>query len=739
MKKILLLFTALILSAGTHAQSEFYHIKGKVIDGRTKETIPGAYLTLKKGKAKGARPGGKTAWTDYDGEFTLDSRRKGNILAVSFVGYLSKRVRVCPPSDSLVIRLRPDTVSLNEITAIAYGTAGNKQKRSPQPAYPGRSEEKDTARNGTHPAHNFREAPKSESAPLIRLKGLVVDQETGECIPGANIGVPGVKGIGTSTNFDGDFAITLPEGKTDIQVSFVGYFTQTFSVTASNDSLTIPLKSDKEMQKDAIRLGWHHSPNTRAPWPAYFSHDSSDAQNPEYRPDIFYPSEKYPLSVFSPNSPQASYTAVRDMIKQGWSNIPTADIRTHELVNYFAYHYPAPHGQSLFRITHHYTDCPWNDGHKLLMIGLKAREITRKKLPSSNLVFLIDTSGSMSKQNCLPLIVSSLKALTARLRPEDRLSVITYGGQSKIPLEGTCGKEKQKILRTLDDISPSYSYLGPDGLETAYALAKEYFIPGGNNRVIIASDGYFNAGKSSTEELEKFLGKKTEENILLSTLRFDNGAYRDETMQALAEKGGGFYAYIDNAREAERVILGQLLPGTAFTLAEEVKIQVEFNPAAISAYRLIGYEYRCPPDGNFHDDVEDRSDLSIGQTMTAVYEIVPAIDPLSPGKTAKKAVASAHTLKMAWITACYKLPNDSTREKIEIPIPNAPVPFSKVHPDVRFAAAVIEFAQLISRNPNKGSSSFEHALSTAQSAKGDAPRGERAEFTQLIRTMADYQ
>lgn len=574
----------------------------------------------------------------------------------------------------------------------------------------------------------------AQNDPGFRIKGFVVDQDTKEFIVGATIDVPGAKGVGTATDSDGNFTFTLPEGKTQIRVSFVGYFAQNIPITASNDSLVIPLKPNKEMLKNVFSTGWPRSPNSRTPWPTY----SRQGHSPEYRPDIFYPAEKYPLSAFSLDVTQNSYTTVRQKIEQGWNVIPTADIRSHEFINYFAYDYPAPHGQSLLRITHHYTDCPWNDGHRLLMIGFKAREIPQGGLPLSNLVFLIDNSGSMSNKNCLPLVVSALKALTARLQDTDRISIITYGGRSKIFLEGASGKEKEKISRILDGISPSYSYPGTDAVETAYKLAAAHFIPGGNNRVVVVSDGDFNIGKSTTEELEKFIKKKAKENIFLSFLGFGMN-YKDDDMQALAKKAKGSYVYIDNAREAERIIIGQLI-GPAFTLAKDVKVQVKFNPAAVAAYRLIGYEYRQTNE-NSHDELGEDGDLSMGQSMTAVYEIIPigVKNPLLPSEgslhqeeTPEKAFMSTDAADIARLTIQYKTPEDSVSKKIETPIPNVTVPFGEAHPDIRFASAVIEFAQLISKNPNKGSFSLEHALSTAQNAKEDDPYEERAEFIQLL-------
>lgn len=579
------------------------------------------------------------------------------------------------------------------------------------------------------------------------IKGKVTDEQTGETIPGANIGISGVKGVGTSTNFEGEFSLgDLREGD-HLIVSFVGYFPRKIPVTFPCDSLVIQLKQDSTMLKDEVIIGYgtaKGSMRRRAPRAYHSFNNLKDERYNDIKPNVFLLTEKEPLSTFALDVDQASYTNIRRMIELG-QEIPAEAVRTEEFVNYFTYNYPGPNNQAPLRITQYYTDCPWNEGHRLLMVGLKAQEIPREKLPASNFVFLIDNSGSMSEANRLPLVVSSLKMLTSQLRADDRISIITYGGGSKILLEGGSGEEKEKIFHILEGISADGYTPGQEGIETAYKLASTYFIPGGNNRVILASDGDFNVGASTPKLLEKLIAKKREENIFLTVLGFGMGNYKDDIMQTLAEKGNGNYAYIDNAKEAERIMIGQFA-GTAFTLAKDVKIQIEFNPAAVAAYRLIGYESRLLENEDFNNDLKDGGELGVGQTMTAVYEIIPSgvkssllpsVDPPRYGKVLKKQSDSSTTSEIAYIKIRYKTPEGSISKKIEVPILNAPVPFENAHPDVRFAAAVIEFAQLISQNPNKGTSSFEHALSAAQNAKGDDLRGERAEFIQLIRTKAN--
>lgn len=469
-----------------------------------------------------------------------------------------------------------------------------------------------------------------------------------------------------------------------------------------------------------------------------------------FDPNGFIPVEREPLSTFALDVDQAAYTNVRRMIQQGQKNIPPDAVRTEEFINYFDYSYPAPQGKAPLRITAHYADCPWNPGHRLLMIGLNAKELAREQLPPSNFVFLIDNSGSMHQANRLPLVVSSLKMLVAQLKDQDRVSLVTYGGGSEILLQGIPGSDKDTILAVLDRLKAEGFTAGEQGIRTAYSLAERYFIPGGNNRVIIASDGDFNVGASTPDEMEKIIAQKRKGNIFLTVLGFGMGNYKDDMMQTLAEKGNGNYAYIDSAKEAERILVGQFA-GTAFTLAKDVKIQVEFNPAVVAAYRLIGYESRLLEKEDFNDPTKDGGELGLGQSMTAMYEIIPqgvsspylpSVDSLRYGE---KTVAPARgtktpdTTEVAFVKVRYKAPEGSDNGKIVTPVPNTPVRFASAHPDLRFAAAVVEFAQLLSDNPCKGSSSYRHLIETARAAKGEDPDGDRAEFIQLARTAGALQ
>ena len=593
-----------------------------------------------------------------------------------------------------------------------------------------------------------------QSTPLLDIGGQVVDRTNQEALIGVTLAVKGQKNIATVTDIDGRFRLNGLKKGALLQVSYPGYLSQTIRITASNDSLVIRLKEDSTILLDqvvTVAYGTHayngaHTKQSLSPAYRGSYNEMQSEKYASFSPNDFIPTEKEPLSTFALDVDQASYTNIRRMIQQGRKNIPADAVRTEEFINDFDYEHPSPQAQDILRITTRYAHCPWNQGHRLLLIGLKAKELNRDELPPSNFVFLIDNSGSMHQENRLPLVVSSLKMLVNQLKDTDRVSIATYGGGSEILLRGAKGSDKQAILAQLNTLKAEGYTAGQEGIETAYALAKEYYIPGGNNRVILASDGDFNVGASTAGEMEKIIAQKRKENIFLTVLGFGMGNYKDEMMQTLAEKGNGNYAYIDSAKEAERIMVGQFA-GTAFTLAKDVKIQVEFNPATVAAYRLIGYESRLLNKEDFNNDTKDGGELGMGQTMTALYEIIPtgtsspylpSVDTLRYGSK-KPGDKTTHTpsfpQEIALVKVRYKTPEGSTSQKIVQPVANTPTPFETAHSDLRFAAAVAEFAQLLSDNPNKGTSSYQHVLETARQAKGEDPNGDRAEFIQLVRTV----
>lgn len=326
-----------------------------------------------------------------------------------------------------------------------------------------------------------------------------------------------------------------------------------------------------------------------------------------------------PLSTFSTDVDTASYTNVRRMINDGWEVDPDA-VRTEEFINYFKYDYEKP-TEGAVSINTELSDCPWNSEAKLMLVGLQAREAKVKDVPT-NLVFLIDVSGSMEDEDKLPLVQQAFSMLAENLGADDRVSIVTYAGSDSVVLEGESGDNSDEIVSALNSLSAGGSTAGAAGITTAYKLAEEYFIEGGNNRVILATDGDLNVGLSSEEELTDLISQKRDSGVYLSVLGFGSGNYKDNRLEALADNGNGNYAYIDSVDEAERVLVTEM-SGTLFTVAKDAKVQIEFNPENVSAYRLVGYENRLLNDEDFEDDTKDAGDIGSGQQVTVLYEIVP--------------------------------------------------------------------------------------------------------------------
>ena len=443
-----------------------------------------------------------------------------------------------------------------------------------------------------------------------------------------------------------------------------------------------------------------------------------------------------PLSTFSIDVDTASYSNIRRFINQGIMP-PTGAVRIEEMINYFSYSYPQPSSKHPFFVTTELGSCPWNDGHQLVRIGLKAKNIDTKKLPPSNLVFLIDVSGSMSAPNKLPLLKQSMKMLVKQLGKDDRVSMVVYAGNDRIALEPTAGSEQLKIFTAIDTLGAGGSTHASSGIVTAYKLAEQVFMPKGNNRIILASDGDFNVGTTSRGELQKLIEEKRESGIYLTVLGFGMGNYHDDTMEILADKGNGNYGYIDNLLEAKKVLVKEM-SGTLFALARDVKIQVEFNPEKVGAYRLIGYENRILADEDFNNDTKDAGEIGVGHTVTALYELVPAgsddmpsVDPLKyqqvqPGTNAKKS-DELMTIKLR-----YKPMQTNQSTLLSTVVKEAAIDLNNTSNDFRFAASVAGYGMLLTGSELSGKIDYQQVLTLAKGAKGADAEGYRAEFIRLV-------
>jgi Ca-activated chloride channel family protein len=410
------------------------------------------------------------------------------------------------------------------------------------------------------------------------------------------------------------------------------------------------------------------------------------------------------------------------------------------MINYFDYDYPQPKREHPVAIHTEFSDSPWNKGLKLLHIGLQAKTIPTDNLPPSNLVFLVDVSGSMNQANKLPMVKEAFKLLVDQLRPNDRVAIVVYAGAAGTVLSSTPGNQTATIKDALDKLSAGGSTAGGEGIRLAYKIAQENFIKGGNNRVILASDGDFNVGVSSEGELQQIVEEKRKSGVYLSVLGFGMGNYKDNKMETLSDKGNGNYAYIDNLQEAQKVFVHEF-GGTLFTVAKDVKLQLEFNPKFVKGYRLIGYENRMLKNEEFHDDKKDAGEMGSGHTVTALYEIIPTgvesaylakVDELKYQKTTEPTSASQSD-ELVTIKLRYKQPDSETSRLFEVPVRDTHTPFARTSDNFRFAVSVAEWGLLLRKSEFKGEATYAQVIQTAQNALANDPEGYRSEFVRLVK------
>lgn len=441
---------------------------------------------------------------------------------------------------------------------------------------------------------------------------------------------------------------------------------------------------------------------------------------------------QYPLSTFSADVDTAAYSNVRRMIESG-DQIPEDAVRIEEMINYFRYDYPEPGGDAPLSVTTELSACPWNPDSQLLLIGVKAEEIDFENRPLSNFVFLLDVSGSMYSADKLPLVQKSFCMLTEELTERDRVSIVTYAGEDRVVLQGARGDEKLKITNALMSLEAGGSTAGSAGIQTAYELAEKNFIPGGNNRVILATDGDLNVGVTSESELERLISKKRETGVHLSVLGVGTGNIKDNKMVALANNGNGNYRYLDTLMEAKKVLVEEM-GGTLITVAKDVKFQVEFNPEAVSGYRLIGYEKRELQDEDFANDTVDAGEIGSGHNVTVLYELLPvgSGQELSESqlKYQTKRESAGNQEELLTVNIRYKAPNGTDSKLVTYPVTAAT--YQNAMPDnMRFAAAVAEFGMILKESQWKGTSTY---ASVMDLVSGDVISDEyREEFVELVK------
>ena len=492
---------------------------------------------------------------------------------------------------------------------------------------------------------------------------------------------------------------------------------------------------DGEMARESTKAKWESTEYLRR-MRAEPSIPVGTERYAEIQENEFRDPTSEPLSTFGLDVDTSSYTTMRRYVAEMKRMPPKEAVRLEEWINYFKYSYPQPKGDDPIGVACEMGGCPWAPSHRLLRVGVQAREVPVEKLPPCNLTFLIDVSGSMGWNGGFDMAKAGLRMLVDRLRPEDRVAIVTYASGTRVLLASTPGTEKGRIRAAIDGLVSGGGTAGGAGIQLAYEEAKKGFDRKANNRVILVTDGDFNVGISTPKALEEFIAEKRESGIFLTVLGVGTGNYQDANMKKLSTAGNGNYAYLDSVLEAKKVMMNEF-GGTLFTVAKDVKLQLEFNPAEVKGYRLLGYESRKLAAKDFNDDKKDAGEIGSGHTMTALYEIVPAgsdekvadVDPLKYQKRTESGRGEVCTVKLRW-----KKPDGDASVLREIPVAEKSVASETPSADFRFAAAVAEFALLASDSKFKGAASFASVLERARSAKGEDAEGYRAEFIRLVET-----
>jgi Ca-activated chloride channel family protein len=601
------------------------------------------------------------------------------------------------------------------------------------------------------------------------IKGKVTDKTSGEAMAFATVVVKLKDKLITGTNADADgnyFIQNVAPGTYTLECSYAGYATVkksnikvlankpiviNFALEAANklleevvvvdeaDLIELGKTSDIVEADEIKNLPYRNVGQVISTSAGVYSGQDFNTEEYTYIAENGYkkPTAE-PLSTFSIDVDGASYANARRYLKDG--SLPPVDaVRVEECINYFSYEYPEPSGEDPFSITTELAESPWNEGHYLLHIGLKGMEKPTEEMPRNNLVFLLDVSGSMQAYNKLELVKKSLKMLVNQLNDDDRIAIVVYAGASGLALPSTKVANKQRVLETLDRLRAGGSTAGAEGIQLAYKVANENFVKNGNNRIILCTDGDFNVGISSQSELVRLIEGKRDNGIFLSVFGFGMGNLKDNKMEQLANHGNGTYNYIDNLNEAQKVFVNEA-GSTLLTIAKDVKIQVEFNPENVAAYRLIGYENRLLNAEDFNNDKKDAGEIGAGHTVTAIYEIVPlgvkmpeglSVDPLKYQKAEKRNVKLG--AELATVKFRYKQPMGSKSKLLSVVVKNQPQSFKQSSTNMRFSAAVASWAMLLRNSPFQGNTSYDSILDWSLTSRGTDEFGYRGEFIQLVR------
>ena len=583
-----------------------------------------------------------------------------------------------------------------------------------------------------------------------------ITNEKGVALPGASITVKGTK-TSTLSDANGLYSIQVPNEKAILVFTLVAYEAQEIKVKGKT-VIDVKLKESAQSLQEVVVVGYGtvkkmvttgsvstlsgvasgvsvNSPRNYSG--SYIDKELDREGYDNIKENEFQNVTDHPLSTFSIDVDAASYSNMRRLINEGHLPTPGA-VRIEEMINYFSYNYPQPSSDKPFSITTESAPCPWNENHQLVMIGLQGKKIDVDKLPPSNLVFLIDVSGSMMQENKLPLVKSSLNLLADQLREQDKIAIVVYAGSAGLVLPST--NDKTKIKEAINALEAGGSTAGGAGIKLAYQTAQENFLKDGNNRVILCTDGDFNVGASSDDALENLIEQKRASGVYLTVLGYGTGNYQDSKMQKLADKGNGNHAYIDNISEAKKVLISEF-GGTLFTIAKDVKLQVEFNSASVRGYRLIGYENRMLAKEDFNNDKKDAGDMGSNHTVTALYEVIPAnapddddeqgtVDPLRYQSKKQRKRSASHANELMFVKVRYKRPDEDSSSLIEVSVKNNSQVASN---NMRFASAVAAFGMVLRNSAFKGGSNYKMIKSLATSGIENSDDAYKKEFLELVK------
>ena len=680
------LFLVLLIFRISISQSQEKTISGTVTE--QSGPLPGVSVVI-KGTTNGTE-------TDFDGKYSIKVQL-GDVLVFNYLGY-KKVEKLIGINNIINVKMTADSNQLDEIVVVAYGTstkysfAGSALISKSSKYNKNHSKiinQLSVKNNGNLFSNDIKNtfSSKLSKSPLYIVDGVAINQNYNSIIK----------------NIDKKEIEKINVYKPNRAKKYFGYY-------ARNGCIVITT----------------HKGNYR------LENDESYAQ---FKENKFKRVILNRLSTFSIDVDKASYSNVRRMINNG-DKIPLGAVKIEEMINYFNYNYSQPKGKKPFSINTNVVKTPWNSKTKLVRIGLQGKKYKQKELPASNLTFLIDVSGSMGSKNKLPLLKSAFKLLVNQLRKKDRVSIVVYAGAAGVVLEPTSGNNKEKIIAALDKLESGGSTAGGRGIELAYKIAKENYIKNGNNRVILATDGDFNVGETSNSSMEKLIEVKRKSGVFLSVLGFGYGNYKDDKLELLADKGNGNHAYIDTMQEAQKVF-GKEFGGTIHTIAKDVKIQVEFNPNKVKAYRLIGYENRMLNAEDFIDDTKDAGEIGSGHTVTALYEIIPIGVKSSYLKKVNKLKYKStfsnlnKSDELFTVKFRYKEPaGEKSKEIIHVQKDE----LDAINSDVKFASAVALFGMHLKKSKFTNNFSIEKIVKLAEEGRGEDEFGYRSEFIRLVKS-----